>query len=78
MKRMGLRFAIVAGVLATTGLGVASARESTPTNTDWCAIYRTGSESCNYRTQDQCIANVSGVGGFCRMSYYSAEAKRHG
>ena len=78
MKRMALRVVIAVGVMSAAVLGAASAMTTTaaPKNTEWCAIYRTGSESCNYSTQEQCIANVSGLGGFCRMSYYPVEPKR--
>jgi len=49
MERMALRVAIAAGVSAAA-LGAASAMTTTaaPKNTEWCAIYRTGSESCNF------------------------------
>ena len=78
MKRMALRVAIAAGVMSVAAFGAASAMTTTaaPKSTEWCAIYRTGNESCNFYTQEQCTANVSGLGGFCRMSYYPAEPKR--
>jgi hypothetical protein len=37
----------------------------------WCAVYGGYSdsrESCYYMTQAQCLASVSGVGGFCKPS----------
>jgi hypothetical protein len=40
---------------------------------DWCAVYRGGSENCGFYTQAQCAASVSGLGGFCRMSGYGGE-----
>ena len=78
MKRMALRVAIATGVMSAAALGAAPAMTTTaaPKNTEWCANYRTGSESCNFYTQEQCTANVSGLGGFCRMSHYPAEPTR--
>ena len=78
MKRMALRIAIVAGVMSAAALGAASAMTSAsaPKNTEWCAIYRTGSENCSFTSQTQCNDTVSGLGGFCRMSFYPAEQKR--
>ena len=35
-------------------------------NYPWCAIYaKDGDSHCAFSTQDQCMATVSGIGGFC-------------
>jgi hypothetical protein len=36
-------------------------------NYPWCARYAKdgGGESCGFTTFDQCLADVSGVGGYC-------------
>ena len=39
----------------------------------WCAIRsgRTGGQSCYYRSYEQCMATISGIGGTCvRSPYY--------
>lgn len=42
----------------------------------WCANYTKGSESCSFVTFDQCMADVSGIGGFCERNtqYHRASA----
>ncbi|MGE0564022.1 MAG: DUF3551 domain-containing protein [Pseudolabrys sp.] len=37
----------------------------------WCSIYSGvfgGAENCGFTTYQQCMANVSGVGGFCQRN----------
>ena len=34
-----------------------------------CADYRNGGTNCGFFTQEQCLATVSGIGGFCRRNY---------
>lgn len=36
-------------------------------NYPWCSIYTDGlgGENCGFTTFQQCLANVSGIGGFC-------------
>jgi hypothetical protein len=41
----------------------------------WCATYsRRGSENCGYATLDQCRAQVSGIGGWCRPNPFPGTA----
>jgi hypothetical protein len=41
----------------------------------WCATYsRRGSENCGYATLDQCRAQVSGLGGWCRPNPFPGTA----
>ena len=35
----------------------------------WCAAYRNGSTNCGFYTYDQCMASVSGIGGYCNRNY---------
>jgi hypothetical protein len=39
-------------------------------NYPWCARYAKdgGGESCGFTTLDQCLADVSGVGGYCALN----------
>jgi hypothetical protein len=43
----------------------------------WCATYtgrKGGSENCTFSSFDQCRAQVSGVGGWCRPNPFSGTA----
>jgi hypothetical protein len=49
-------------------LGIAGIiTHSDAANYPWCARYAKdgGGESCGFTTFDQCLADVSGVGGYC-------------
>jgi len=41
----------------------------------WCASYRNGGNNCGFYTYDQCMAAVSGIGGFCNRSPYAEPEK---
>jgi Protein of unknown function (DUF3551) len=77
MTKMLQCLAGTAAIVSTAILTVAaSAPAQSMTQENWCAIYRGGSENCHFTTQAQCLATVSGQGGFCRMSYYQANEAR--
>ena len=43
----------------------------------WCAVYsgrKGGSENCTFATLDQCRAQVSGIGGWCRPNPFPGTA----
>jgi hypothetical protein len=47
----------------------------------WCARYGGGMDgggsNCGFSSYEQCLATVSGVGGFCeRNSFYTGSAER--
>ncbi len=46
----------------------------------WCAQYGPGGDggrNCGFSTFQQCLATVSGIGGFCeRNTFYTAEKPR--
>jgi hypothetical protein len=44
----------------------------------WCANYTKGSTSCSFVTFEQCMADVSGIGGFCERNttYHPAASAR--
>jgi len=50
-------------------------------NYPWCAYYggaMSGSSNCGFSTLQQCMANVSGIGGSCvRNNLYVAPNVRH-
>jgi len=39
-------------------------------NYPWCAYYGDGNEAinCGFTTYEQCMADVSGIGGFCQQN----------
>ena len=41
----------------------------------WCAVYRNGGNNCGFHTHEQCMAAVSGIGGFCNRNPF-AEPER--
>ena len=42
----------------------------------WCAYYDAYTYTCGFVSFNQCLATVSGVGGFCRRdAYYSPRAR---
>jgi hypothetical protein len=55
---------------------LASRSEAAPiTSYPWCAHYsmKGGARSCSFRTFEECLANVSGIGGNCAPSPYYVE-----
>jgi Protein of unknown function (DUF3551) len=68
-------------MLFVLGIVVGSAAIGAPAkaqNYPWCAYYGGGSDdgggtNCGFTTFDQCMATVSGIGGFCmRNTMYQA------
>lgn len=60
--------------LAATGMGTST--RAMAQDYPWCANYTKGSTSCSFNTFEQCMADVSGIGGFCERntSYHPAAA----
>ena len=68
-----MRIVILASLIALGGLSLdapATAKEPA-----WCAVYRTGGTKCRFHTHEQCMATVSGIGGFCNRSPYAEPEK---
>lgn len=59
---------------AATGMSASAMAQDYP----WCANYTKGSTSCSFNTFEQCMADVSGIGGFCERntSYRSGAPAR--
>jgi hypothetical protein len=65
-KLMGAALVIVTLLLTQTP---ATARPCD--NTRWCAVYdRLGGTNCGFFTWQQCMATVSGIGGFCTVNQF--------
>ncbi len=56
------------------GIFLAAAVLGTPAqaqNYPWCAYYSGrdgGGENCGFTTREQCMATISGIGGFCNRN----------
>ena len=63
------QFWLAVGVgLAAIGLTTTQAAAQ---NYPWCSIYSGdmgGAKNCGFVTFDQCMENVSGIGGFCQRN----------
>jgi hypothetical protein len=73
-----MRLPILSLVVAVSALAGASqtASAQSASSYPWCAKYygKLEGTSCYYRSYQQCMATVSGVGGYCYESpYYHAE-----
>jgi Protein of unknown function (DUF3551) len=62
--------------LALVAASAATGTSAKAQNYPWCANYTKGSISCSFVTYEQCITDVSGIGGFCERntSYRPAAA----
>jgi Protein of unknown function (DUF3551) len=57
-----------AGLIAAAGALTSSAQAQ---NYPWCAVYggrEGGGENCGFTTFAQCMATLSGMGGFCNRN----------
>jgi hypothetical protein len=58
-----LLFALGISIVAA-GIGARAEAENYP----WCADYSGGGTNCGFVTFEQCLATVSGIGGFCNRN----------
>lgn len=65
-RAIGLAFFVA---LAVTAL-IPSAGQAASEGSRWCADYPddAGGSNCGFHTYEQCMLNVSGIGGFCRLN----------
>jgi hypothetical protein len=72
-------FLIVIIMLVATGLAPTPAAAQ---NYPWCAYYGgrdAGASNCGFSTYEQCMATLSGMGGFCnRNTQYVPATGPHG
>jgi Protein of unknown function (DUF3551) len=59
-----MRSRFVLGAIAATVLATAANAQ----NYAWCALYKEGAVNCGFTTFQQCLATVSGSGGFCTQN----------
>jgi hypothetical protein len=55
-------------VLALVAASAAISTSAKAQDYPWCANYTKGSISCSFVTLEQCMADVSGIGGFCERN----------
>ena len=77
-----LRTLALAAFALTAAVSLGSSKASAEVEYPWCAAY-TGRDrgviTCGFVTWDQCMATVSGVGGFCHRNprlAYSPDPRR--
>jgi Protein of unknown function (DUF3551) len=63
MKMMRIVLFTITGLASGTGLATPALAQDYP----WCALYDTGDQAinCGFISREQCMATVSGIGGFC-------------
>ena len=74
MRKTLFALAAITG-LATVSIAGAAAAEPYK----WCAEYSgaMGGANCGFVTEQQCMANIVGTGGFCRPnSFYGGESEK--
>ena len=70
-----MRHALICISLAVAGLALEG---PAPAHADFCANFSNGSRSCGFRTFDQCLATISGVGGTCGAGLSGGDSGRPG
>jgi hypothetical protein len=57
-------------VLATIAVTAAIGTRAQAQNYPWCAVYDVGDAAynCGFVSREQCMATVSGIGGFCSVN----------
>jgi len=78
MRKLALLSAVAAAVAATSAWQAPASAVEYP----WCAQYGGffggGGRNCGFVSYQQCMATVSGIGGFCeRNSFYRAPTRRY-
>ena len=67
------RWSAIRGTLAIIALMI---QAPMPAHASWCAIYHSGGTNCGFSSHAQCMASVSGAGGFCNQILDSAPSAR--
>ena len=44
----------------------------------WCAHYDVSTSNCGFHTYQQCLATISGIGGYCAPNYADDRGQRRG
>jgi hypothetical protein len=76
LKFLKFLFFVAATLVAAAALGVPAQAQSYP----WCAYYGGrggGGTNCGFSSFQQCMATVSGIGGFCNRNTQYAPSARY-
>jgi uncharacterized protein DUF3551 len=68
IKETLTRVATFCASVVVAALLISTAVEARPGS--WCASYHEGGTACGFQSQQQCLEDVSGIGGLCRPNYY--------
>jgi hypothetical protein len=74
-----MRFLALAGVFGLALVANAQSvkpADASPSATRFCAKYKGGAENCGFYTFNQCLAALSGNGGFCTVAPYQGDIIR--
>jgi hypothetical protein len=76
-KTMKFALSLVSVLIVTAAIGTPAQAQNRP----WCAYYSGrfgGASNCGFSTYEQCLATVSGVGGWCQPNtMYVPPSGRH-
>jgi hypothetical protein len=61
----GLAFLLIVG-------GTSTNAKAAP----WCAYYDSSTYNCGFHSYQQCLATISGVGGWCARNTYDNSSRR--
>ena len=61
-----MRMAFFVGAAALAGLSAAA--PATAATYPWCARYSSSAGECSFQTRQQCLDDVSGIGGVCTQN----------
>jgi len=62
------------GLAAVAAAQLATPADAGPLGPRFCAQLRGGGENCGYYTFNQCLASISGVGGYCYIAPIQTQA----
>ena len=63
--------AVISIMFATLSLSIVEASAEAP----WCARYPRGVSNCGFHSFQQCMATVSGIGGFCEPNAFYRQSR---
>jgi Protein of unknown function (DUF3551) len=63
---MRMSFLALAAIVA--GIGASSTPAAAAPSYPWCARYSSTGGECAFNTFEQCLEDVSGIGGFCQAN----------
>lgn len=60
-------------IFATAAVFVIGLNSDAKAQGSWCSWYDRSTYNCGFYTFEQCMANVSGIGGICRPNYFEPQ-----